>query len=165
MKKLYLVRHAKSSWEDSSLSDLQRPLNKRGMKNAPEMGQRLADAGVKIGRIISSPANRALSTARSLAVALDYPEDDIVVNDDLYFHGLNSMLDIIHRTDHRLQTLMLVGHNPDMTEMLNSLCGYQVDNMPTCAVACMSFEGGWAEIDYDGCELQNYNMPKNPPQF
>ena len=165
MKKLYLVRHAKSSWKNPSLSDQQRPLNDRGKKNAPDMGKRLADAGVSIDRIISSPANRARSTAGYIATAIGYPEDDIIVNDDLYFHGLNSMLDIIHGTGDGVQTLMLVGHNPDMTSMLNSLCGYQVDNMPTCAIACISFQGEWSEVDYDRGELQNYNIPKNPPHF
>ena len=165
MKKLYLVRHAKSSWKDMTLSDQDRPLNKRGQKNAPEMGKRMAQAGVRIDRLVTSPAKRALSTAQLIAVALDYPDANIEIGDDLYFHGLNAMLDIIHQTDERVQSLMLVGHNPDMTQMLNGLCGYQVDNMPTCAVACISFNSGWAEVDYNEGELVNYNIPKNPPHF
>ena len=165
MKKLYLVRHAKSSWKDMSLSDQQRPLNGRGKKNAPEMGKRLAEAGIRIDRLISSPATRARDTARHIAAAIDFPDNSIEINDDLYFHGVNSMLEIISGTDERVQTLMLVGHNPDMTEMLNDLCGYQVDNMPTCAIACISFDATWSEVDFDKGELKNYNIPKNHPDF
>ena len=166
MKKLYLVRHAKSSWEDPNLSDQQRPLNKRGLKNAPEMGARMAIAGVKLDRIITSPAQRALHTARFIAKATGYGEDRLEQNDDLYFNGLTAMLNIIRTTDDNVNTLMLVGHNPDMTAMLNSLCGYQVDNMPTCAIACIGVkEDSWADVDYDECDLLNYNIPKNPPQF
>ena len=165
MKKLYLVRHAKSSWDDPNLADQQRPLNRRGLKNAPEMGNRLADAGVNIDLIISSPAERAHRTACFLASAVEYEQDEIEIIDGLYFNGASQMLDIIQSTDHKIESLMLVAHNPDITEMLNRLCGYQVDNMPTCAIACVGFEGHWSDLDHDGGELLNYNIPKIPGGF
>lgn len=161
MKKLYLVRHAKSSWNDSSLSDLQRPLNSRGLKNAPEMGQRLNASNTNIELIISSPANRAFTTASLLASAIGYDVDNIQKHDGIYFNGQSSMLQIIQKTEPGIQSLMLVGHNPDMTYLLNSLCGYQVNNMPTCAIATIQFDHDWSQVTYDSGNLLDYDFPKN----
>lgn len=160
MKTLYLVRHAKSSWSEIGLSDRQRPLNKRGMKNAPEMGQRLAAAGVCPDKIISSPAKRAYSTASYLAEAMGFKVKAIVKNDQLYFDGLSAMLNIIQRTDDETESLMLVAHNPDMTSLMNALCGYQVDNMPTCAIATIEFDSSWNDVEFDSGKLVSYDYPK-----
>ena len=122
IKTLYLVRHAKSSWNDSTLSDIQRPLNKRGLKSAPEMGKRLSSDGVSIDLIVSSSAKRAYSTAQFLDKAIDYKSSKIVQNERLYFEGSSAMLDIVQHTKPQIQALMLVGHNPDMTSFLNNLC-------------------------------------------
>ncbi len=161
MKKIYLVRHAKSSWKDSSLSDLQRPLNKRGLKNAPEMGQRLSKTNSDIDLIISSPAVRAMTTATIIADAMDYDSRIITQDDRLYFEGLSSMMDIIKKTKAQYRSLMMVGHNPDMTSLLNKLCGYQTVNMPTCSIACIQFDDEWSGISDNSGVLQSYDFPKN----
>lgn len=161
MKTLYLVRHAKSSWKDSTLSDQQRPLNKRGLNNAPEMGRRLAEQCLTVDLVISSPANRAFTTAATLSSAIGYEKERIQQRDELYFDGRSSMLDIIQNTAAEHQSLMLVGHNPDMTSLLNSLCGYQVDNMPTCAIASIEFDCAWSEVSYNGGDLLKYDFPRN----
>ncbi len=159
MKTLYLVRHAKSSWKDSSLSDLQRPLNKRGFKSAAKMGQRLQLAGVIPDLIISSPANRALTTAKLLAKEIAFDSKLITKDDRLYFKGTSSMLKIIQITKSNFDTLMLVGHNPDMTSLLNKLCGYQTGNMPTCAIASIQFDCGWEGVKDHSGSLIEYDYP------
>ena len=160
MKTLYLVRHAKSSWKDSSLPDDERPLNKRGKRNAPAMGEYLASRCARPERLVSSPAKRALTTARFIAAALDYDLDAIVLDRKMYFTGIDSMLDILRDTDEEITSLMLVGHNPDMTFLLNSLCGYQVDNMPTCGVAQLECDGDWSAIGQGRCRLVDYKIPR-----
>ncbi len=162
MKQLYLVRHAKSSWSDTNLSDIQRPLNKRGLRNAPEMGRRLKISNVKPQLIISSPAKRAVLTAQFLAKAIDYETHHIVQDDRLYFEGHSSMLDIIRRTRATIHSLMLVGHNPEMTLWLNQLCGFQTDNMPTCAIASIQFDQKWCNVCNNSGFLNNYDFPKKP---
>ncbi|MBT3206667.1 MAG: histidine phosphatase family protein [Gammaproteobacteria bacterium] len=160
MKTLYLVRHAKSSWKDKSLSDIQRPLNKRGFRSAPDMGERLKKADVEIDLIVSSPAIRAITTATILADAIGYDSRYITQDDRLYFEGQVSMFDIIRKTKSHYKSLMIVGHNPDMTSLLNKLCGYQTVNMPTCAIARIQFDMAWSEvIDHCG-NLQSYDFPK-----
>ncbi len=161
MKQLYLVRHAKSAWDNPSLSDIERPLNKRGLKNAPDMADRLEALGTKVDLIISSPANRALTTAQYLASAIGYDKQQIKQQPSLYFEGTSSMLTAIKGTSSDIQSLMLVGHNPDMTSLFNSLCGHQTYNMPTCAIASIQFDKNWSQIEYNDGIIIKYDFPKN----
>jgi phosphohistidine phosphatase len=160
MKTLYLVRHAKSSWKDPSLSDQQRPLNKRGHSNALAMGERLKQREVEVEQLISSPALRALTTARYLADAIDYQDQDIVIQTLMYFSCIDAMLQLVQESDPEINTLMLVGHNPDMTSFLNFLCGYHTSNMPTCAIASIEFNGEWKKITQSDGTLLDYDYPK-----
>ncbi len=120
-KVLYLVRHAKSSWNDASLSDMQRPLNKRGRRSAPEMGMRMVAQGHRPDLIISSPAKRARLTARKIARELGFDKSDIETDADLYFAGIRSMLNVLEVLDDDYQKVMIVGHNPSMTNFLNMI--------------------------------------------
>ena len=98
-KTLYLVRHAKSSWKDSSLDDRDRPLNKRGRRTAPDMGQRLAAQGHHPELMISSPANRAHSTAKIIAAEIGYDPSLIHIEEALYFSGVFSMCEVVEALD------------------------------------------------------------------
>jgi len=162
-KVLYLVRHAKSSWSDSSLSDRDRPLNKRGRRNAPDMGRRMAEQGHKPELIISSPANRAYSTACRIAREIAYEQADIVTDDRLYFASMRKLLEGL---DDQYQKVMIVGHNPAMTSLLNDLAGISVFNMPTCAIAVLGFDiNYWADLHKVEGELLGYDYPKGPGTF
>ncbi len=99
MKRVYLVRHAKSDWKRIGLADRDRPLNKRGKRDAPVMGQRLAARGVKPDLIVTSPAKRARKTAKVFAKELGYPKDEIVVEERVYEGGVEDLWDIIRGTD------------------------------------------------------------------
>ena len=161
MNTLYLVRHAKSSWKHPELSDIDRPLNKRGRDNAPMMAQRLRARGVYLDKIITSPAVRAYTTGNSLAAGIGYASDDIEVAMDLYFEGIDAMMSLLQSVGPEHEHIMLVGHNPDMTHMLNSLVGFTTDNMPTCAIATIGFkQTNWQEIDYGMGILLDYDYPK-----
>lgn len=165
-KTLYLVRHAKSSWKDASLADLDRPLNKRGRRNSPEMGRRLAAQGHVPGLIISSPANRAITTARNIAIELGLDESEIVTDDKLYFSGTTGMLDVLETVEDHYDKVMMVGHNPTMTNLLNTLAGTDVWNMPTCAIAIIGFDmASWAKVRGATGDLLGYGIPKGPESF
>jgi len=160
-KILYLVRHAKSSWDDHSLADRDRPLNQRGQSSAPEMGRRLAEQGNLPDLIISSPAERAYATAKLIAKELDYAESEIVSDERLYFAGTGRMLDLLEGLDDRYQKVMIIGHNPAMTSLLNNLCDTPVENMPTCAIAVIGFNmASWSELDAEEGNLLAYDLPK-----
>lgn len=138
MKTLILVRHAKSSWKDAG-PDHDRPLNKRGTRDAPEMGRRMAKRGVTPELIITSTAARAVATAQAIAEAVGYPRERIVENDRLYGAGPLDWVEIIRGVTDRVRRTMVVGHNPTITEVANRLMGSPVDNIPTCGVVTLEY--------------------------
>jgi len=146
MKTLFLIRHAKSSWDDTTLPDQDRPLNDRGRRDAPKMGERLAKRDVKPDLILSSPAVRALRTAEIIAEKLDYRRKNIVVNERLYAVEADDLLDEIHQLGDEVERVMLFGHNPELTELAHRLSS-EITHMPTCAVAEFTFDAkSWSKI-------------------
>jgi phosphohistidine phosphatase len=163
---LYLVRHAKSSWKDPSLADIDRPLNKRGRRNVPDMGRRLRDQGHVPDLVISSPAHRALSTARGIAGELGIDAAAICIEEDLYFAGSRGMLGVLKEVDDRHGRVMMVGHNPAITALLNDLANTGIPNMVTCAIAIIGFDmASWSEVEETFGELLGYGYPKGPVSF
>jgi len=111
MKTLIIVRHAKSSWKDSSLSDFDRPLNKRGKRDVPDMGARLKSQNILPDLLISSPANRALTAAKGIAEQIEYPLNNIVEDDALYHASSSSIIRLIADADNKYDSLMIFGAN------------------------------------------------------
>ena len=147
MNTLFLIRHAKSSWDNAALPDKERPLNDRGRRDAPKMGERLAKRDVKPDLILSSPAVRALSTAEIIAEKLNYRRKDIVVTERLYAAEVDDLLDVIRQLGDELKCVMLFGHNPEFTELAHRLSG-EIAHMPTCAIAEFTFDAkSWSGID------------------
>lgn len=161
MKTLSLVRHAKSSWDYPDLSDFERPLNKRGNHDAPLMGKLLKDKSVKPDRLIASPATRALTTARYIAMNLHFPLEKISVDERLYDAGQNDILAVIGGVHKKVEHLMIFGHNPGLTYVANSLCEEYIDNIVTAAIYSINFEiESWANIDKKNSSFNFYEYPK-----
>ena len=163
MKSIYLLRHAKSSWADGSLSDKQRPLNGRGLRDAPAMGKRFAERGETVERVLSSPAERACTTARLFSEACGYSPQDIVVEPDLYFSGSDSIEELILSQDDELRSIMLVFHNPDITHFANSIdYDVYIDNVPTCGlIKIVSDIAQWRDWNVDNSDVEYFDFPKN----
>jgi phosphohistidine phosphatase len=146
MKTLFLVRHAKSSRDDPSLTDRDRPLDDRGMRDAPNMGKRLAKRDVKPDLLVSSPALRALTTAHLIAEEVGYKRKAIVVDDRLYASNADDLLAVIRALDKKLNSVMLFGHNPEFTDLAHRLSSEIID-MPTSAVAKFNFDTkAWSDV-------------------
>jgi len=162
MKTLVIVRHAKSSWDDSGLNDHQRPLSKRGLRDAPLMGARLADWGPPVDRVISSSAVRTLTTAELITHEMGLPWDEIQIEDNLYHATEEDMLDLINEQDDYLDGVMLFGHNPGMTYLVNDLSNLDLDNLPTCGVVVLQFEvDSWSDIGDEIAITAVLDYPKN----
>lgn len=162
MKTLTLVRHAKSSWKDRALSDRERPLNKRGERDAPFMGKRMVESGIRPSLIISSPAVRAWSTAKAVASELGYPLEFLQREDGLYLASLDSLLDVVATQDAGFNHLMLFAHNPGLTEFANYLSPGLTNNLPTAGVVSVNIEADdWMLYDRPKTELLVYDYPKN----
>jgi len=128
------------------LADEERPLDARGERDAPKVGKRLAKAGAKPDLILSSPAKRALTTARVIAKELGYKRKKIVIDDRLYAAEADVVLDVIQRLGNEADSVMLFGHNPELTELAHRL-SRKITRMPTCAVAEFTFDvNSWSRI-------------------
>ena len=161
MKQLLLIRHAKSSWANPNLSDFDRPLNKRGKRDAPFMGQRLAVQDICPELIIASPAKRAKRTAKTIAAKIGYAEDRIMYREDIYMSGLSGLLTAIVSTDNSINSLALVGHNFAITELAEWLTGKAINNIPTCGIVSIEFSNSdWKEITEHSGRVIFFDYPK-----
>lgn len=161
MKILTIVRHAKSSWKDASLSDRDRPLNGRGERDAPDMGKRIREHGIRPSLIVSSPANRAWTTAKIIAHAINYPREFLQREDGLYLASLDEILDIVVAQDNGFNNLMVVGHNPGMTDFANFLVPGLTNNLQTTGVVSVEIDqDNWSLYDRPAAELLVHDWPK-----
>ncbi len=161
MKRLYLIRHAKSSWSDPTLRDFDRPLNKRGKRDAPFMGEKLAERAIRPDFIMSSSAKRATKTARTLAKAILYPPKRIYFTEAIYLADEIGLYRIVRSCDDKVTSLFLVGHNFGITDFAVSLSGEQIDNIPTCGIAAIEFDlDSWQQVRPNTGRLLFFDWPK-----
>ncbi|MTI31048.1 SixA phosphatase family protein [Xanthovirga aplysinae] len=168
MKTLYLIRHAKSSWDNFFINDHERPLNKRGKKNAPDMGQRLANQNIHPDLLISSTAKRAMKTAKAIAKAINYPISNIQTYEDLYMASPGDILDIIGYQKDQVNSLMLFAHNPGITDLANQIGSLDIDNIPTCGIVAFEFNcKKWTDISTQKGKFIFFDYPKkvDEPRF
>lgn len=163
MKRLVLIRHAKSSWANPLQSDFERPLNDRGQHDAPLMGERLKEAAIIPHKIISSTAKRAKQTAKHIAAGVGYPANDIEWRDELY-HCVEAVFEeVIGSVDDAVQTLFIVAHNPGISDFAASLdSSGSVRHMPTCAVAGIETDiVRWKDFPLAKKKLFLFDIPKS----
>jgi phosphohistidine phosphatase len=166
MKTLHLLRHAKSAWDNPGLADRERPLNKRGQRDAPRMGQALAERLAPLS-IAVSPARRAQLTLDGLCTGWAALRDmRHYTDEDLYTFSDNDLLDWIQAQDTRHPALFMIGHNPAFTDLVNTLCGdYVLDNLPTAGYAELSLEvDSWHDVARGCGNLAFTLFPKNLPE-
>ncbi len=163
MKTLILVRHAKSSWDETGLSDSERPLNERGKKDAPEMAARLRKKDLQIDKLVSSPAERAFRTARYFAKEFDIKKEDIQMEKSLYGAYPAQFEQVIATLKDKWDTVLLFSHNPGITDYANTLTNVHTDNIPTCGVFAVQADvKGWNEFAKAEKKFLFYDYPKNP---
>ena len=161
MKRLILMRHAKSSWDQPDLADFDRPLNKRGKRDAPLMARRLRDLPEKPDLILTSPAERALSTARIVADEIGFPKKKIVRRKDIYLAASGELLGVLQTIDNPLSRVLLCGHNPGLTNLGNYLANLHIVNIPTCGVVCLELAvDSWADLAQGCGTLVYFDFPK-----
>jgi phosphohistidine phosphatase len=162
MKILTLVRHAKSSRDYPELSDFERPLNPRGRKEAPAIASRLRKADVKPDLLLSSPATRAVTTARLFAEELNMHLDEIVLNPHIYEASAWTLLHIVRSLAPEFDDVMLFGHNPGISNFARDLAAdCPFDEMPTCAAIRIELPArGWSLIQPGSGKVLRYDTPK-----
>ncbi len=161
MKSLLLVRHAKSSWDDFSIKDFDRPLNDRGKKDAPTMAKRMRDKDVRIDAFISSPAKRARKTAEAFAKEYKEKKEDIIFFDELYLASPSTFFEVIGKTDDQLKTIAVFSHNDGITSFANMLTSERIDNIPTSGVFAVTIKTKhWADFEKAEKEFWFFDSPK-----
>lgn len=157
-----MIRHAKSSWDDPLLDDFSRPLNERGKRDAPSMGQFLKKKGAKPDLILTSTARRTLETAKQIAEEVGYHKEKIKGNAELYHASPKKIVSILNGVKDKHSSIMLIGHNPGLTEFVNELMNQQIANMPTCGVAACTLEvDAWQDAKWKMGKLLFYEFPKS----
>jgi phosphohistidine phosphatase len=162
MKTLIVVRHAKSSWDDPDLSDFKRPLNERGMKDAPRMAKRLKEKHFAINTVVSSPALRALTTCHVFVDVLGLPAEQVREIKELYHAGDEIILKVVQNLpDSKHDVAMLFGHNPGLTDFVNNLLEEEIDNIPTTGIVCCKLKiDKWSEAKWGCGEMEFFDWPK-----
>ncbi len=162
MKKLLIIRHAKSSWDPSVLNDFDRPLNNRGETNAPIMAKRLSKRKVKIDAFVSSPAKRALSTAQYFAEAYGKKLKHIVQIPSLYHAGVPIFKNVIEQLHDNDSCVAIFSHNPGITDFVNELTSVKIDNMPTCGVFAVDVDiDHWKDFESAKKVFWFFDYPKS----
>lgn len=145
-----------------SLSDKDRPLNKRGKRDAPMMGRRLHAQGIKADAVITSPAKRARKTAKVIAGEIAFPVDQIQMEEIIYGGSPSHLVEMLRLLESPIETVLIFGHNPDFTMLANILGGLAIDNVPTCGIVALDFDiSAWRELAPGTGRLAFFDFPKN----
>jgi phosphohistidine phosphatase len=161
MKTLYILRHAKSDWNGNFTSDFDRGLNARGLRDAPFMGKVLKNLGVSVDLILSSDATRAKSTIEFIAKEIGYDKEKIVFEHSIYEASTTTIINLIKSCDDKIDSLMLIGHNPSLTSVINQISNVTLDNLPTIGIMSIEFDiDSWSEIEPYSGKMKFFEYPK-----
>lgn len=161
MKTLFLIRHAKSSWDHPALRDFQRPLNERGLADAPRMARLLAEEGGAPQAIVSSPARRALTTAQFFAAQFGIGDQDIIQDDRIYQATPLELVRVIGEIPDKFDSVCIFGHNPTFTDVANLFADDYIDNVPTCGIVRIeSSAASWRELYVENSKITACFFPK-----
>ncbi len=161
MKHLTIVRHAKSSWDDPNSPDHERVLNARGERDAPRMGEWLSQQGENYDALLASPASRAHQTALHFCEALGVDEEELILAEELYTFDGSALIECIRSLDPSWSRVILFGHNPAVTEVVNALCDADIGNIPTCGVSLIQLPTErWDGVHTGWGELLSFCTPK-----
>ena len=162
MKQLVLIRHAKSSWKDPALSDLMRPLKKRGERDAREMAKRFNALGLNVDRVLMSPALRAVQTLDTMAAESGFGRDVSEIVPDLYTFSYEAIMLYLKELSDDFTSVAVVGHNPAVTDLVNFLALEEIANIPTCGIVVLSLNiEKWGKIRAGSATISYYDYPKN----
>lgn len=161
MKTLIVVRHAKSSWANIGERDFDRNLNDRGQEDAPVMAEKLLHTKIKIDAFVSSPAKRTRKTAKAFIEAYGKTKKDIILSDDLYNASSSIFYETVNALNDEYDAVAVFGHNPGITDFVNTLCNTHIDEMPTCSMFAVQIPiTSWKNFKETEKEFLFFKFPK-----
>ena len=161
VKDVCFVRHAKSNWDHPGLRDFDRPLDARGLRDAPVMAAEMHKLGLIPQLLVSSGANRARSTAEFFRKEFGLDKEKLVIRNELYEASAETVWDVLHKTPDEIQFVYLFGHNPTFTWVANELSGVRIDNVPTCGVVhAQAMISSWKKFKPQHAGFIGFHYPK-----
>ena len=160
MKQIYILRHAKSSWDNSNLNDFERPLADRGISDAKKMSKFLKDMNIKIDKVLCSNAIRAKETFDLTADGCNFEIDKATYLDKLYFGDTTTIIQDLKELDESLNNILIVGHNPTLHYLVEILTNESINRFTTCNLATISHDGEWVSLNSQQCSLKSLIRPK-----
>lgn len=161
MKKLHLIRHAKSSWKDSSLADIDRPLNKRGLESCQIMAQQILNAGCDFKHVFCSTAVRAQATIEHISQSLIDRNIQWHLDDALYTFNNQDLFLWWQTLDDSIPEVVMIGHNPAITDFCNEVSDSDIDNIPTCGYVQLAFDQNlWRDLSEKSTRQLHFLKPK-----
>jgi phosphohistidine phosphatase len=161
MKQIILVRHAKSDWDNSIPNDIDRPISDEGRYEAHLMAKRLLKKHIPVDAFISSPAKRAITTAAYFAEAYQAKEKEIIKMPELYHAYSFDFFEVINKLDNAINNVVLISHNPGITDFANRLTETRIDHMPTCSVfAVQALTDNWKDFQKQEKKFLFFEYPK-----
>jgi phosphohistidine phosphatase len=161
-KTLFVLRHAKSSWDETDKRDIDRPLNSRGINNAHNLANALRDELIIIDAVVSSPANRAIHTSIIFCQVAELPLEIIQLNEKLYDTNEDEVERIVRAFSDDINSVMIVGHNPAFTYFANRYALKSIKNIPTSGIVKLEFEvNSWNDISRSNVKSSSFDFPKN----
>lgn len=164
-QELLILRHAKSSWNDDTVSDFDRPLNKRGMRDAPRIGAWMRDQGLRPELILCSPAARARATLAAINEVLEVPESQIQLHDAIYEANRSTLLDLLRKVPANVHRAMMIGHNPGLETLTEYLSDRPLEPgfMKTATLARLLLKSPWEDLAQSSAVLESLMTPKQLP--
>jgi len=160
-KTLHIVRHAKSSWDYDNISDIDRPLKLKGIQDAYEMARRIKIRNTLPELIITSVANRAIHTAIIFTRVFEFPLSNIIIEENLYATEEDFIMDLIKKTDNSISSLMIFGHNPELTNFANIFVKDTIENISTAGIVSLVFDiEKWKDISKKKLISEQFDFPK-----
>ena len=160
MKNLFLLRHAKSSWDNAALGDFDRPLSKRGISNAIQLSEYIQKHSISFDLVLASPSERTQSTL-DLALSSFDPIPTIIFKESIYHASASSLTQLITEQDDEINNLLIIGHNPGLHILIETLTNESIVKFPTCAFAKITNFNHWKDIDTGILNLESLITPKD----
>ncbi|MBP7184932.1 MAG: histidine phosphatase family protein [Saprospiraceae bacterium] len=162
MKRLFFIRHAKSSWDFAALPDIKRPLNDRGKRDAPKMASYLHEKfPTRPDLIISSPSVRTLATCKYFTDQYAYPNDEVRIEDAIYEASVSDIVSVLKTINDDVNSVFLFGHNPSITYFANECENFLIDVIPTCGFVVVDIAiESWKDFDFPACQVLMVRYPK-----
>ena len=160
MKQIYVLRHAKSSWNNINLSDFDRPLSKRGISDAVKLGKYISYNNIRVSLVICSNAERTKNTFDLIANDLNFSTKKAIYTDNLYFGEHNKIIEFIKNLDDKYQSILIIGHNPTLHALIEKLTNELIEKFATCNLANITSKNSWKDTSFGSCELKSLIKPK-----